>query len=100
MWQKHPKNNAPWLKVIAVIAGLQGLWLLVEALLIPLLSETSHSPSIEAPPFQVWSVWIIGLFSVLAVNEAVKRQEIKIEVRYQKRQRLEFGTKLGINSPF
>jgi hypothetical protein len=30
----------------------------------------------------------------------VKRQAIKVEVRYQKRERLEFGTKLGINSPF
>jgi hypothetical protein len=34
------------------------------------------------------------------MNEMIKRQEIKVNVRFQKRARLEFGTKLGINSPF
>jgi hypothetical protein len=45
-------------------------------------------------------IWSIGLPAVVALNEVIKRQEIKMEVRYQKRQRLEFQTKLGINSPF
>ena len=42
----------------------------------------------------------VGLLLVLLLNECVKRQAIKVEVRYQKRERLEFGTKLGMNSPF
>ena len=52
------------------------------------------------PPSPCWIVWICGLPLVIAFNEIIKRYEIKSEVRYQKRQRLEFGTKLGMNSPF
>ena len=51
-------------------------------------------------PSSCWIVWICGLPLVIAFNEIIKRYEIKSEVRYQKRQRLEFGTKLGMNSPF
>jgi len=50
----------------------------------------------------VWA-WVIHLGSipvVLVVNELVKRYEIKLNVRFQKRARLDFNTKLGINSPF
>ncbi|KAF0301197.1 Transmembrane protein 94 [Amphibalanus amphitrite] len=36
----------------------------------------------------------------LPVTEMVKRQEFKYNIRYQKRARLEFDTKLGMNSPF
>ena len=54
----------------------------------------------SAPPLHVWLIWSLGLPAVVALNEVIKRQEIKMEVRYQKRQRLEFQTKLGINSPF
>ena len=98
LWQKHPKNNALWLKMLALVVALQAAWTAVEAVVYPLVLE--GTPEYTAPPFQVWTVWAIGLFAVLAINEGVKRQEIKVEVRYQKRQRLEFGTKLGIKSPF
>jgi len=47
-----------------------------------------------------WIVYVLSLVITMLVNEAIKRQEIKINVRIQKRARLEFGTKLGINSPF
>lgn len=47
-----------------------------------------------------WILYSLALFITVAVNEFIKRQEIKVNVRFQKRARLEFGTKLGINSPF
>ncbi|XP_050541863.1 transmembrane protein 94 isoform X2 [Daktulosphaira vitifoliae] len=43
---------------------------------------------------------IISLLLVLFVNEFIHWQEIRANVRYQKRARLDFGTKLGMNSPF
>ena len=98
LWQKHPKNNALWLKMLALVVALQAAWTAVETLVYPLVFD--GMPEYSVPPFQVWMVWVLGLLTVLAINEGVKRQEIKVEVRYQKRQRLEFGTKLGINSPF
>jgi hypothetical protein len=48
----------------------------------------------------VWIIWVCGLLIVVGINEVVKRLEVKVDVRYQKRERLEFGTKLGMNSPF
>ncbi|CAG7831377.1 unnamed protein product, partial [Allacma fusca] len=46
----------------------------------------------------IWGfVWVVIL---VALNELLRRQEIKINIRYQKRARLDFGTKLGMNSPF
>ncbi|XP_045449004.1 transmembrane protein 94 [Melitaea cinxia] len=36
----------------------------------------------------------------LALNELIKWQELKVDARNQRRARLDFGTKLGMNSPF
>ncbi|KAJ8730304.1 hypothetical protein PYW07_017342 [Mythimna separata] len=41
-----------------------------------------------------------SLFLVFALNELIKWQEIKADGRNQRRARLDFGTKLGMNSPF
>ncbi|XP_028171231.1 transmembrane protein 94 isoform X3 [Ostrinia furnacalis] len=38
--------------------------------------------------------------AVFALNELIKWQEIKADIRNQRRARLDFGTKLGMNSPF
>jgi len=51
-------------------------------------------------PISAWLVYFGAIPVIVVVNEIVKRQEIKVNVRFQKRARLEFGTKLGINSPF
>ena len=51
-------------------------------------------------PPESWALLATGVFVTVAVNELVKRHQIKANVRSQKRARLEFGTKLGINSPF
>ena len=51
-------------------------------------------------PPEAWAFLAAGVFVTVAVNELVKRHQIKASVRSQKRARLEFGTKLGINSPF
>ncbi|XP_063362048.1 transmembrane protein 94 [Cydia amplana] len=41
-----------------------------------------------------------SILAVFALNELIKWQEIKADVRNQRRARLDFGTKLGMNSPF
>ena len=53
-----------------------------------------------APSTHVGMIWGAGVLLVILLNECVVKQEIKVEFRYQRRERLEFGTKLGINSPF
>ena len=47
-----------------------------------------------------WSLYTFSLFLTIILNEFIKRHEIKVNLRFQKRARLDFGTKLGINSPF
>jgi hypothetical protein len=91
IWQRHISNNLLWLIMNSVLVVIQLAYFIV----ILLIEENEF----YAPP-HVWIIWICGIVVVFAINEAVKRQEIKVEVRRQKRERLEFGTKLGINSPF
>lgn len=45
-------------------------------------------------------VIIISNFIIIAVAELCKYHEIKNNKRSQRRARLDFGTKLGMNSPF
>lgn len=59
-----------------------------------------EGPQIENFSLHLPLSYLISLPLVFAINELVKWQEIKLNVRYQKRARLEFGTKLGMNSPF
>lgn len=91
LWQMHPGHNNVYLWTILGIVIVQAFY----SMIIYFTEET-----FELPPNACWILWTCGLPLVIALNEAVKRYEIKGEVRYQKRQRLEFGTKLGINSPF
>lgn len=57
-------------------------------------------PADPVLPTEAWA--LLGAAAPLTVllNEVIKRQQVKANVRHQKRARLEFGTKLGINSPF
>jgi len=65
------------------------------------ISGHCHSKLISAGdvhlPAWLGFLWPLPL---VALNELVKHYEIKMNVRHQKRERLEFGTKLGMNSPF
>lgn len=45
-------------------------------------------------------VIVISNFVIIAVAELCKYHEIKNSKRSQRRARLDFGTKLGMNSPF
>uniref|UniRef100_A0A8C7QKC2 Transmembrane protein 94 n=1 Tax=Oncorhynchus mykiss TaxID=8022 RepID=A0A8C7QKC2_ONCMY len=51
-------------------------------------------------PMLAWLLVSLSSLVVVLLNEAVKLHEIRVRVRYQKRQKLQFETKLGMNSPF
>ncbi|KAL7989456.1 hypothetical protein Chor_012122 [Crotalus horridus] len=51
-------------------------------------------------PMASWLLGLLSLVLVVIINETVKLHEIRVRVRYQKRQKLQFETKLGMNSPF
>lgn len=92
VWQRHPGHNKLWMATVFTLIMLQTIYTVADNL--------ANVDDVAVPPASAWATWACGLPLVVILNEAVKRYEIKGEVRYQKRQRLEFGTKLGINSPF
>ncbi|CAH2106676.1 unnamed protein product [Euphydryas editha] len=46
------------------------------------------------------AAYAASLLLAFALNELIKWQELKVDARNQRRARLDFGTKLGMNSPF
>lgn len=91
LWHRHPGHNLTWL---FTISGLFVFFILY------LLGALLSIETLFWGPVSLWVMWPLGFVIVILINEVVKRQEIKVEVRHQKRERLEFGTKLGMNSPF
>ena len=90
VWRYRPRRSWHILAAVFVLLAGQVLYLLQ-------LGLASLQPSL--PP-EAWAVLGCSVPLTAAVNELIKRNQIKSNVRFQKRARLEFGTKLGINSPF
>ncbi|XP_011308488.1 uncharacterized protein KIAA0195 isoform X3 [Fopius arisanus] len=96
MWRRWPFNNWPWCLNAFIVLALQAIF--SANLLYNILKEEQRK--VDNFPIHLPLFFFISLPLVCAINELVKWQEIKANVRYQKRARLEFGTKLGMNSPF
>ncbi|XP_055841697.1 transmembrane protein 94 isoform X1 [Episyrphus balteatus] len=94
IWRKNPFKNRIWtLSILSVII------LHVVICVLQLFAHGNLLDEVKA----VWSVIVFTCASCLlsfAVTEICKWQEIKVNTRYQRRARLDFGTKLGMNSPF
>ncbi|KAM8947320.1 transmembrane protein 94 [Pelodytes ibericus] len=99
LWKRSPFRNKWWCLTLPVLILAQGLQTALD------LKLWTNSKS--QLTFHLWDIplisWLLGLLSllvVLVINEIVKLHEIRVRVRYQKRQKLQFETKLGMNSPF
>ncbi|XP_023719863.1 transmembrane protein 94 isoform X3 [Cryptotermes secundus] len=96
IWHKSPHHNRIWLLIVIITLSLQIMYTGISL-------SNNNTPAQFGIGHIPWHVLTLGLVSsllVFLINELVKREEIKVNVRYQKRARLEFGTKLGMNSPF
>ncbi|ROI62438.1 Transmembrane protein 94 [Anabarilius grahami] len=62
--------------------------------------DLHHTFYISDIPMVTWMLGILWLIPLVFINEGIKLHEIRMRVRYQKRQKLQFDTKLGMNSPF
>ncbi|GFR33293.1 transmembrane protein 94 [Trichonephila clavata] len=99
LWKNNPFANKYWvITAISVIC----LHLLFNVTDISLHVDKELKPLaiIEHIPYYIWLLCGMWPFVVLPINELIKHHEIKVNVRQQKRARLEFCTKLGMNSPF
>lgn len=99
IWKRSPLTNKCWLAIIPIILLLQVIFSIID------ISLNSESPEIcinilKEVPYYVWIIGLLWPLLLIPINMLVKRHEIKVNVRQQKKARLEFGTKLGMNSPF
>ncbi|XP_047127529.1 transmembrane protein 94 isoform X2 [Hydra vulgaris] len=89
LWRKSPFKNKPW--CVCILASL-----LLQAVL-TLIFDYSHDLAAISPFFYL--VCFVVLFVVILLSEAYKGCLKRKSVRLQKRERLKFDTKLGMNSP-
>ncbi|XP_041938514.1 transmembrane protein 94 isoform X1 [Alosa sapidissima] len=99
LWKKNPFSNTWWCLTVPVVLLGQMLQATVDFQLWQ-DRNANLSFSLGDIPLMVWLVGFLSTIVVVLVNEVVKLHEIRVRVRYQKRQKLQFETKLGMNSPF
>uniref|UniRef100_A0A671PBL1 Transmembrane protein 94-like n=1 Tax=Sinocyclocheilus anshuiensis TaxID=1608454 RepID=A0A671PBL1_9TELE len=96
LWRKNPFSNTWW--CLTVLLGQ-----VVQAVIDYQLWQDRSTEvvfTLRHIPLLVWLLVSLSIVLVVLINEAVKLHEIRVRVRYQKRQKLQFETKLGMNSPF
>ncbi|XP_049311275.1 transmembrane protein 94 isoform X5 [Bactrocera dorsalis] len=94
LWQRNPFRNHIW-------AFTCGCTLLVHVVICAVQIVLQDNYFDEACGMWPAIAFLYGgSFISLAITEICKWQEIKVNTRYQRRARLDFGTKLGMNSPF
>ncbi|XP_018417051.1 PREDICTED: transmembrane protein 94 isoform X1 [Nanorana parkeri] len=99
LWRRSPFSNIWWSLSLPVLVVAQGLQIGLD-LHLWTNSDSSLKFSLWDIPLLSWLTGSLSLLVVLIINEIVKLHEIRVRVRYQKRQKLQFETKLGMNSPF
>ncbi|XP_068632229.1 endoplasmic reticulum magnesium-transporting P-type ATPase isoform X2 [Battus philenor] len=101
IWRSGFWTNKVWLATVAILVILQGSF--SGALLHSSYGRCERWGVCELQFVVQWPLalaYALSLLAVFAINELIKWQEIKADVRNQRRARLDFGTKLGMNSPF
>ncbi|XP_072311637.1 transmembrane protein 94 isoform X2 [Eucyclogobius newberryi] len=99
LWRKSPFSNTWWCLTVPVVL----LGQMVQATVDYQFWRDRSSPldfKLQDIPLLAWLLMSLSPLLVVVVNEVVKMHEIRVRVRYQKRQKLQFETKLGMNSPF
>ncbi|XP_023646960.1 transmembrane protein 94 isoform X2 [Paramormyrops kingsleyae] len=99
LWRKTPFSNTWWCLTVPVVLLGQGVQATVDFQLWKYRTD-NVTFTLDDIPKEVWLPLSLSPLLVVLVNEAVKLHEIRVRDRYQKRQKLQFETKLGMNSPF
>ncbi|XP_078691298.1 transmembrane protein 94-like isoform X2 [Branchiostoma floridae x Branchiostoma belcheri] len=98
LWRRPPFTNRVWLVCVLIILMLQVVYFAIAMA----ISSANHSVqfSLRDVPLSAWLLGLLWVIGLVVCNELVKLHETRLSVRYQKRAKLQFGTKLGMNSPF
>lgn len=100
-----PWTNAVWLCVVLLLLLAQFFYTVsvIGRILHTLRVDLRDVLTVDVERFVPWKVYLCGLvwpLVSLPLNELLKRYEVERYHRDQRRRRLSFGTKLGMNSPF
>uniref|UniRef100_UPI00398ED41F transmembrane protein 94 isoform X2 n=1 Tax=Pristiophorus japonicus TaxID=55135 RepID=UPI00398ED41F len=99
LWRKSPFSNLWWCLTLPVVLVGQIILVVVDLKLWK-NTDTPLTFDLQDIPLISWLLGFLSVILVVFVNELVKLHEIRVRDRYQKRQKLQFETKLGMNSPF
>ncbi|XP_069785124.1 transmembrane protein 94 isoform X3 [Narcine bancroftii] len=99
LWRKSPFSNLWWCFTLPVVLVSQVVLVLVDLKLWKNM-DTLLTFDLQDIPLISWLIGFLSVILVMFINEVVKLHEIRVRDRYQKRQKLQFETKLGMNSPF
>ncbi|TRY64396.1 hypothetical protein DNTS_017093 [Danionella cerebrum] len=99
IWKLSPLSNRCWCAIICIVFLFNASMAMASHFLWH-ESNLSYSFSISDVPMVTWLLGIFWQIPLIFINEGLKLHEIRMRVRYQKRQKLQFDTKLGMNSPF
>uniref|UniRef100_A0A5S6QK89 Cation-transporting P-type ATPase C-terminal domain-containing protein n=1 Tax=Trichuris muris TaxID=70415 RepID=A0A5S6QK89_TRIMR len=95
IWKRAPYRSMAWTSVGAIVLLAQ-----LAFYVLPICISSRHLRLMMAIPWYVYFAGCLWPLVAICVNELAKRFEISRFNRDQRRRRLSFDTKLGMNSPF
>ncbi|XP_070186267.1 transmembrane protein 94-like isoform X2 [Littorina saxatilis] len=98
LWHQVPFTNKLWSTTAAILLLIQVIFTVVDIQVRSGYVQTPMPVSDIHPA--VWVLLCVWPMLIIVLNELVKCLEIKFFRQHQRRARLDFGTKLGMNSPF
>lgn len=101
IWQKGFWTNRVWCFTVVLLLLIQSLFSYV--MLNTRYGDCDIKERCYFNYLLTWPIvtgYVLSPLIILCINELIKWLEIKADDRNQRRARLDFGTKLGMNSPF
>ncbi|XP_063716029.1 uncharacterized protein LOC134843714 isoform X4 [Symsagittifera roscoffensis] len=95
VWRRAPFRNLVWTIMCPLIIILQLFYFYSD------VQTYKNTPfTIPNTPGQVWIAGVVWCLLALFLSEMVKVYEVRKALKQHRRSKLQFGTKLGMNSPF
>ncbi|KAL8593272.1 hypothetical protein ACOMHN_009926 [Nucella lapillus] len=98
IWHHVPFTNKLWSAIAVILLVLQVVFSSVD--IVVRNRSVHHSMPLSDVHPAVWVLLSVWPVVIIILNELVKYLEIRYFLQHQRRARLDFDTKLGMNSPF
>ena len=100
LWKLRKFVSWPYIAVTGGSVVLQLVYFAISQSIAIQARGLAQIAYLSSVPFYVWIIGFLWPFFVIPIQELLKYQDKKMFVSVQRHQRLEFETKLGMNSPF